>query len=215
MAEQDDARRRTVEPLDPDTLEERLRTATHALHPDRVVDDLEMRHLRRVVTECSLLLTDVYSDRRIARIMQADRTLLSSGVDRLLSRERQGEGDVLYRVRRRPDDVRVVGDKALFDLALLGLTQVKGYDLNELGVRAYRVAGEVLELLAEDKRLREFFRQNRLLMLPLEEEVTFLRQCSEKFPFYADILREIQRPPADDLATRVPLMAAAAEALGD
>jgi hypothetical protein len=210
MAESDGAKRRAVEPLDPDTLEERLRVATQTLYPDRIVDDLEMRHLSRVVTECSLLLTDVYSDRRIARIMQADRALLSSVVDRLLSRERQGDGDVLYRVRRLPDDVRVVGDKALFDLALLGMTQVKGYDLSELGVRAYRVAGEVLELLAEDKRLREFFRQNRLLMLPLEEEVTFLRQCSEKFPLYADILKEIQRP---DLATRVPLMAAAAEAL--
>jgi hypothetical protein len=213
----DRSKRRAVEPLDPDTLEERLRAATNALFPNRIVDDLEMRHLTRVVTECSLLLTDVYSDRRIARIMQSDRAFLSSVVHRLLSRERQGEGDVLYRVRRLPDDVRVVGDKALFDLALLGMTHVKGYDLSELGVKAYRVAGEVLELLAEDKRLREFFRQNRLLMLPLEEEVTFLRQCSEKFPLYADILKEIQRSggpaPGDDLATRVPLMAAAAEAL--
>jgi len=78
----------------------------------------------------------------------------------------------------------------------------------------------VLALLAEDRRLREFFKQNRLLMLPLEEEVTFLRQCSEKFPLYADILRRLNgsvaSPPAarrDDLAIRVPLMAAAAEVL--
>jgi MoxR-like ATPase len=215
----DREKQRAVEPLD-ESLDERIRLAAQAVFPNRIVDDLEMRHLARVVTECSLLLTDVYSDRRIARIMQSDRGLLSSVVDRLCSRERQGEGEVLYRVRRLPDDVRVVGDKALFDLALLGLTQVKGYDLSELGVRAYRVAGEVLELLAEDKRLREFFRQNRLLMLPLEEEVTFLRQCSEKFPLYADILKEVQHPRTaapgsrpEDLATRVPLMAAAAEAL--
>jgi hypothetical protein len=213
--------KRTVEPLDQDTLEARIRSAAQALFPDRIVDDLELRHLIRVVTECSLLLNDVYSDSRIARIMRSDRSLLSSLVGRLIERERQGEGEVLYRVRRLPDDVRVVGDKALFDLALLGLRQVKGYDLGELGVRAYRVAGEVLELLAEDRRLREFFRQNRLLVLPLEEEVTFLRQCSEKFPLYADILKHVQSQepvperPGDDLATRVPLMAAAAEALSE
>ena len=36
MAESDGAKRRAVEPLDPDTLEERLRTATHTLFPDRI-----------------------------------------------------------------------------------------------------------------------------------------------------------------------------------
>ena len=38
----------------------------------------------------------------------------------------------------------------------------------------------VLELLAEDRRLREFFRNNRLLMLPLEQEVEFLRQAADR-----------------------------------
>ena len=40
---------------------------------------------------------------------------------------------MLYRVRRLPDDVRVVGDKALFDRGMFGQRQVKGYDLEELG----------------------------------------------------------------------------------
>jgi MoxR-like ATPase len=81
------------------------------------------------------------------------------------------------------------------------------------------MAGEVLELLAEDRRLQEFFKQNQLLMLPLEEEVVFLRQCSDNFPVYADLLRSLQ--PAEGSAPRSPrglearvtLMAAAAGAL--
>jgi MoxR-like ATPase len=125
-------------------------------------------------------------------------------------------------VRRVPDDLKVVGDKALFDLGLLGRRRVRGYDLEELGRRAYRVAGFILKLLAEDRRLRRFFEQNRLLMLPLEEEVVFLRQCSEKIRLYADILNHTPGLGArgegariDDVAARVPLMAAAAEALAD
>ncbi len=209
----------TVGPLDSESLEQMLRSAARVLFPDQVMDHLEVRHLVRVITECSLLLTDVYSTERIARIMKPDRGFLFGFVSRLIEQERAGQTDVLGRVRRLPDDVRVVGDKALFDLGLLGLRQVKGYDLEDLGSRAYRLAGEALELLAEDRRLREFFKQNRLLVLPLEEEVVFLRQCSERFPIYASILKRIQgrpeEPPSkrDDLHTRVPLMAAAAEVL--
>jgi hypothetical protein len=216
---------RHIESLSEDGFEERLRAAARRLFPDRVIDDLEVQHLVRVVTECSMLLTDVYSEDRILRIMHPERGFLSSLVDKLIDEQRRGEGEALYRVRRLPDDVRVVGDKALFDLGLLGLRQVKGYDLAELGARAYRRAGEALELLAEDRRLRAFFKQNRLLMLPLEEEVVFLRQCSEKFQAYADILKRAHGVPGtgdaqgDDaaamaeLASRVPLMAAVAEAL--
>ena len=213
--------RPTLETLDRERLEARVREAAQAVLPDRWVDEMEVRHLLHVVTECSLLLTDVYSEQRIARIMHPDRGALSSMIDRLLEEERQGQGEVLYRIRRLPDDVRVVGDMALFDLGLRGLRRVKGYDLAELGARAYRMAGHALELLAEDRRLREFFKQNRLLMLPLEEEVVFLNQCSEKLPFYADILRRLHGEPQparpasrEDLGRSVPLMAAAAEALG-
>ncbi len=214
MSEPDDSRR--IDSLDQEALESRLRQAARGLFPGRVMDDLEVSHLIRVVTECSLLLTDVYSEERIVRIMHPERGFLSSLVDRLIDEQRRGEGEALYRVRRLPDDVRVVGDKALFDRGLLGLQAVKGYDLAELGARAYHAAARVLELLAEDQRLRNFFKQNRLLMLPLEEEVVFLRQCSEKFRLHADILKHTHRPPAghgvEDLAARVPLMAAAAEA---
>jgi MoxR-like ATPase len=212
--------KRTIEALDADTLEARLRESARVLTGAYGVDGVELKHLARVLTGCSLLLTDVYTEGRIARIMQSDRLLLSSLVGQLIEEQRRGGGEVFYRIRRLPDDVRVIGDKALFDFGFLGLRKVKGYDLGDLGARAYRAAGEALELLAEDRRLREFFRANKLLMLPLEDEVGFLRQCAERFPLYADILRTMQADAAPvpavghDLTTRVPLMAAVADAVG-
>src|SRR5580765_2913947 len=214
-----DRRKRTIEALDAETLEARLREVARLATGARGVDGLELKHLVRVLTGCSLLLTDVYTEDRIARIMRSDRLLLSTLVSQLIEEQRHGGGEVFYRIRRLPDDVRVIGDKALFDFGFLGLRKVKGYDLGDLGVRAYRAAGEALELLAEDRRLREFFRQNKLLMLPLEDEVGFLRQCADRFPLYADILRTMHaaaptvEAPGHDLTTRVPLMAAAAAAV--
>jgi len=187
----DPTRSPRIEAMDQAHLEARLREIASSTPGATWLGDLELRHLVRVVTECSLLLTDVYSEARIDRIMKPERAGLSRLVHRLIARERRGEGEVFYRVRRLPDDVRVVGDKALFDLGVLGRSRVKGYDLSDLGSRAYRMAGEVLELLAEDRRLRELFRHNRLLMLPLEEEVDFLRQCSDRFPVYAQLLRRM------------------------
>jgi len=188
----------------------------------RIIDELELQHLVRVITECSRLLNDVYSDDRIARIMLPEKELLSNLVERLVSRSAGADDGALFLVRRLPDEVRVVGDKALFDLGLLGRRSVKGVDLEELGARAYRMAGEALELLAHDDRLRRFFKENRLLMLPLEEEVVFLRQCSDKFSIYAELLKNTHgfREGAagrsfEELATSVPLMAAVAEVLSE
>jgi MoxR-like ATPase len=216
------SRKRIIESLDPEVLRVRLREAASMLWPDRIIDDLELQHLVRVVTECSRLLNDVYSDDRIARIMLPEKELLTNLVDGLVSRSTGADDEALYLVRRLPDDVRVVGDKALFDLGLLGRRRVKGVDLEELGARAYRMAGEALELLAHDDRLRRFFKENRLLMLPLEEEVVFLRQCSDKFGSYAELLKNTHgfREGAagrsfEELATSVPLMAAVAEALSE
>jgi MoxR-like ATPase len=208
-----------IQRLDPEALEGRLREAARRLMPDRVMDELEVRHLARVISECSLLLADVYSDRRLAHIMQPDPELITGLIDELARQHASDGCDLLQRVRRLPDDVKVVGDKALFDLGLQGKREVKGYDLAELGARAYRAAGEALESLADDRQLREFFEKNRLLMLPLEEEVVFLRQCSDQFRLYADILKnagEIHRrggPSLTSLAQSVSLMEPLAEAL--
>ena len=212
--------RRRITSLDREVLERLLRDTARGLYPDRVMDDIEVRHLMRVVTECSMLLGDVYSDERISRILHPGFGGLGGLLERLAEETWTGdEEEVLRRVRRLPGDARVVGDKALFDHGLQGLREVKGYDLVRLGAQAYRRAGEVLELLAEDRRLHQYFKDNQLLMLPLEEEVVFLRQCSEKFQLYADILKHTHRPgegrdsSVGEVASRVPLMAAAAEAL--
>ena len=203
-----------IQRLDPEALEGRLREAARRLMPDRVMDELEVRHLARVISECSLLLADVYSDRRLAHIMQPDPELITGLIDQLARQHATDGSDLLQRVRRLPDDVKVVGDKALFDLGLQGKREVKGYDLADLGSRAYRTAGEALEMLAEDRQLQEFFEKNRLLALPLEEEVVFLRQCSDQFRMYAEILKNAGElhfrggQSLADMAHELPLMAA-------
>ena len=198
---------RTITPLDPEYLEARLRAVSR-------LDDPELRHLVRVLTGCSLLLTDVYSDERIARVMERDRSVLDQLIGQILDAERPDGGEALYRIRRLPDDVRMVGDKALFDFGFLGLRRIKGYELEDLGARAYLAASQALALLAEDRRLKEFFRQNKLLVLPLEDEVNFLRRCAERFPAHAEALRALQPDaPKWSAAMRVPLMAAVAEAV--
>ena len=60
-----------IESLEPEALVARLRESAGRVAPNRVMDDHELRHLVRVVQECSLLLKDVYTDRRIARILKA------------------------------------------------------------------------------------------------------------------------------------------------
>src|SRR5262245_44503078 len=89
---------RTIQPLDAEALEAKLREAARLFAGVHGVDVLELRHLVRVLTGCSLLLTDVYSDERIARIMQSDRSLLSSLVGQLIDEQRRGSGEVFYRI---------------------------------------------------------------------------------------------------------------------
>src|SRR5262245_42266585 len=97
-----------LEALDPETLEARLKDSARLLSGSSRVDNLELKHLIRVLTGCSLILTDVYSDERIAKIMQSDRLLLSSLVGQLIEEQRRAGGEVFYRIRRLPDDVRVI-----------------------------------------------------------------------------------------------------------
>jgi hypothetical protein len=209
----DDRKDTTIEQLDPERLEARLRTLARQIAPGLDLEGSELRHLIRVLTGCSLILTDVYSDERIARVMERDRSVLDL-VGQILDAERPDGGEALYKIRRLPDDVRMIGDKALFDFGFLGLRRIKGYELEELGSRAYLSASQALALLAEDRRLKEFFRENKLLMLPLEDEVDFLRRCSERFPAHAELLRALHpEGTIASMAIRVPLMAAVAEAV--
>jgi len=201
-----------IESLDRHELEARLRDAARGLFPERLIDDLEVRHLIRVLTECPGVPGDPYSEKRLEPVIRQSPPRYNV-LDSLLELGTTGE-ESFHRVCRLPDEVRIVGDRALFDHGLLGLQRVRGYDLVDLGAQAYRRAAELLELLAEDRRLQEFFQQNQLLMLPLEQEVVFLQQCSEKFREYAGILKHTHGPEGvADVSNRVPLMAAVAEAL--
>src|SRR5262245_48607990 len=141
----------TIEPLDPQHLEARLRDLARQLAPDLDVDGPELRHLVRVLTGCSLLLTDVYSDERIVRSMERERSVLGL-VGQILDAKLSDGGEALYKIRRLRDDVRMVGYKARFYFGLRGLRKIKGYELEELAARAYLSASQALAFLAEDRR---------------------------------------------------------------
>ena len=114
-----------IESLEPEELAARLRESAGRVSPNRVMDDLELRHLVRVVHECSVLLKDVYTDRRIARIMEPDR-LVDRLVQRFMDREPAIAGQDRSLHPRLPADVRRLADQALFDSGLLRLPRLQG-----------------------------------------------------------------------------------------
>ncbi len=183
------ANRSPILPFDAETLFERLLRATEAAGAGSLSPP-ELEHLVGVVTRCSALLTDVYTDQTLRAILADDPRRLARLVAMPWFRLPVGDDlpSALHRLRRLPDGVRGVGDKALFDVAITGLQQVRGVPLDDLGPRAYRLASEVLELLADDARLREHFVASRLGSA-IEDEVQFLRRCSERFELYSQLLR--------------------------
>lgn len=177
-----------IESLTREALEARLREAVLAMREGGSFDDLELEHLIRVVTRCSVLLGDIYTPDRVRTILEGNQHRVASllelpPLDLTVGQER---------LRWLPDDVQVVGDQCLFDLGVSGLERIHGVLLTDLGPRAYRLASELLDLLAEDTALRDHFLGNRLgRTLPIEEEVVFLRRCADKFPVYAELLRQL------------------------
>lgn len=181
--------RSPIVPFDSDALLERLVRAAQATGCGELSQP-EIEHLVGVITRCSALLTDVYKDETLRAILADDPRRLA----RLLTLPWVGLPlatdlpSTLLRLRRLPEGVREVGDKALFDVSITGLQQVRGVSLEDLGPRAYRLASEVLELLADDARLREHFVASNL-GTRIEDEVQFLRRCSERFDLYSRLLR--------------------------
>ena len=174
-----------------DWVESRLRRIVR-LRPGSPVDERELQHLVHVILHSSVLMQKVYTDENLRTIVEGDfESTLEAPVLALLHGRTDEES--LHRLRRLPDEVRAVGDQALFDVGVSRLTRVRGYPLHELGVRAYRLASEILNRLADDRRLREYFDSNRLKPLPLEEEVTFLRQCAKRFDLHAQLLRGLSQ----------------------
>ena len=167
-------------------LESRLRDIAHRSSRE-VLDDLELRHLIEVASNHSLLLTDKLADERVGHLVSE-----SSNAGVLLFAPLQADQEdlsngVIHQVGKIPDDIKSIGDKCLYDVGLFGKQAYEGRDLVVLGKRAYELAAEALEMLSDDRRLREFFLQNRMWNLPIDEEIIFLPQCGVRFPVHAEI----------------------------
>ncbi|PYT05946.1 MAG: hypothetical protein DMF49_12705, partial [Acidobacteria bacterium] len=169
-------------------LEKRLREIAR-VRSDSPVDEQELQHLVHVILHSSLLLERVYTSERLSAILGGDveRALPGS----MLAQLQQGGEEPLPRLRRLPEEVRAVGNQCLFDVGITGLTEFRGLPLQELGMRAYRLAAEILARLADDSRLKKYFERNLLWPLPIGEEVTFLRQCASRFDLHAELLRSL------------------------
>ncbi len=183
-----------IVPYDPEALGLRLSHAAELLGlPPPEAPELD--HLVGVVTRCSALLGDVYTDARLRAILADEPRRLARLAAAPWFRPLAGgsASSGVLRLSRLPDEVRGVGDKALFDVALTGRSAVRGVSLEDLGPRAYRLAAEVLEVLADDARLREHFLSGAPgrpgPIRTLEEEVSFLRRCAERFDVYSRLLR--------------------------
>lgn len=169
----------------------RIREAAGKLKPKTRIDQIELDHLVDVVTNHTLLLNDLYAQHRLDQIMGSDPVGMIQGFTDPERQDQDLATDTLAHMRRIPDDVRVIGDKCLYDVGLFGRQEYQGLDLKALGIRCYCLSSEILEHLAEDRRLREYFIRNRLGPMPIEEEVIFLRQCGDRFLTYADLLRSL------------------------
>jgi len=179
---------RATGPLGPDAIEERLRFLAAEIAGGVAVDDLEFRHLIDLLRNPLLLLRDDYDAATLDSIMLGERRPTA-----LLLEESpagpQARGGRSLRALTIPDTLRSTGDKCLYDVGLAGRTVFRGIPLQELGPRSYELASKVLELLAADRTLREFFERNRMQPLPIEEEILFLRQSASRFSLYARILQ--------------------------
>src|SRR5882724_3286813 len=177
---------------DREGVERRIREAVRNLDPELRMDELELTHLTDIVTNHALLLNDLYSGRRLDQIMGQEPSAVFHSISELSRREDEIPADAIHQIRSIPDDVRVVGDKCLYDVGLFGRQDYQGLDLRQLGVRCYHLASDLLQHLADDRRLRDYFRQNRMGPMPIEEEVVFLKQCASRFGVYANLLRGLK-----------------------
>lgn len=173
-----------------DVLVGRLRDLATRSHRD-LLDDLELMHLVEVASNHTLL-SDILQEDRIGRLISVDP---QSGI-RIFTElaDRPGvdlSADTIRQIRQIPDEIKVIADKCLYDVGLLGKQTHQGRDLIQLGRRSYQLASDVLDKLSDDRRLREFFRQNRLWNLPIEEEIVFLRHCGARFTLHVELLREL------------------------
>jgi len=161
------------------------------LFSDKKVDDLETWHLVQVVEHCSRAISDIYRtvnlDQILKGIVHRPRTL-----GELLPTDSPPPTQPLGRVTRVPEELRGIGDRCLYDIGMAGVRDYRGLSLETLGVRSYRMAADILSILANERDLRELFQRNRMRSLPIEEEVAFLRQCAARFSLHAKLLTTLR-----------------------
>lgn len=188
------AERPPFEELSSVRLEERIRDLARRLFAGEKVDDLETWHLAQVIESCSRSISDIYRTVNLDQILRGE-VRRSPHLDEILLRSdpRRTE-DPLHRVTRVPDTLRGVADRCLYDIGMAGVRDYHGLSLETLGIRSYRMAADILAILANERDLRELFQRNRVRTLPIEEEIAFLRQCAARFQLYANLLIGLREP---------------------
>lgn len=181
-----------IEPLQQrDVLRQMLVELARERFRDQVVDALEIEHLVDIATNYSLLLSDIYDPSKIERIL-ARQDPASRWLPRLSLPDEQRRSDAILRLRQVPDQIKTVADKCLYDVGVFRRDSYRGVSLTDLGIASYHMASEILEILAEDRRLRDYFRSNTLGNMPIEDEIIFLRQCAQRFTVHADLLKHLR-----------------------
>lgn len=192
-----------LEELSGGRLESKIRDLARRFFADQKVDELETWHLARVVEQCSRAISDVYRKVNLHQIMRGEVQRPPTLED--LLREDAAHGPRPFRwLTRVPEDLRGVGDRCLYDIGMAGVRDYRGLSLEALGIRSYRMAAEILAILANERDLRRLFERNQLRTLPIDEEVAFLRQCAARFSLYEHLLENLREadavpPPAAGL----------------
>src|SRR5436309_14221707 len=108
--------------LEPAVLEQQLRRLAERRSGTGVVDDLDLRHLVSVILHGALLIHDLYSSERVGTLYSGDpRSIAHNLIAPLLAESESLETEVLARVGRLPEEVRLLGDKCLF---YVGITRI-------------------------------------------------------------------------------------------
>jgi MoxR-like ATPase len=194
----------STNPVGGEGLEKRLLLLARTILGESGMDMLELRHLLEIMTRSSLLTSEDYNPATLRRILRGE-SRPDALLDTLPGRTGDTEEDRRFRIWGIPDLLRTCGDKCLYDVGLAGRRSFRGFDLTHLGSRSYSLASHVLESLADDRILREFYDLNQIERLPIEEEILFLRQCAARFDVYARILQAFRdEAPAVSLPAGPP-----------
>lgn len=174
--------------LNRQTVEQELLSLARERLEGKTLADRELSHLVTILTNPALLVSNLYDLLRLADLNSLG-GLPNAGL-RFWKTLHEEEPEVIHRVLQAPDTMRAVGDKCLFDHATAAPTTGPDVNLEAIGSQAYESASQVLEYLADDRRLRQYYEANRFRHSSLDEEIAFYHRCAGKFGLYGDLLRD-------------------------